>query len=105
MQFSVDDLACRIFSIEVIVLESDTLKWICRKNGSSDFRSLSNRSCRLTCVVFSLSTAMPSRARTIPRNHRSMASARRMNALRSALPRSSTGASSAGPVPCGSPST
>ena len=33
-------LAWRTFSIEVIVLESETLKWICRKNGSSDFRSL-----------------------------------------------------------------
>ena len=37
--------------------------------------------------------------------NRSAASSRRMNASRSALPRSTTGASSAGPAPAGGPTT
>ncbi len=100
-----DGFACSTFSIDLMVAESDTLKWICRKNGRSDLRSRSKSSLMLTWVLFNLNTATASSSRTEPRTQRSIASARRMNALRNALPRSRTGASSAGPEPLGSPRT
>jgi len=93
---------CRSLSIKVLRVRS-TLKT--PASGLAAGRARSKVVCRLAWECSKRSTPYATPSRMSPRRKRSTASSRSTSSSRTARPRGTVGASSAGPLPCGGPTT